>query len=77
MTPVAFTQTEAEPVMVPAAAGKGFTVTAKAGDAVPFPQLLVPATVMLPDTAVAPKLTVMLFVPAPVAMVAPAGRVHV
>ena len=63
--------------MVPAAAGNGLTVTGKAGDDAPFPQLFVPATVIFPDTAEALKLTVMFLVPAPVAMVAPAGRVQV
>ena len=58
------------------AAGIGVTVTAKFGDIVPLPQLLFPATVILPDTAFREKLTVIFLVPAPLAMVAPDGNVH-
>ena len=76
-TPVAPAQTDAGPVIIPAAAGNGLTVTAKAGEAAPFPQPLVPETVMFPDTAPVPKLTVIFLVPEPDAMTAPAGSVQV
>ena len=76
VTEVAPSQTAAGPVIVPAFAGNGFTTTANV-DGAPFPQLLVPVTIIFTDTAVGPKLTVILVVPAPVAMVAPAGRVQV
>ena len=42
----------------------------------PTPQVLVPWTVILPDTAIEEKSTVMLLVLAPLAMVAPVGRVQ-
>ena len=63
--------------MVPAAAGNGFTVTAKLAEIVPLPHALVPDTVMLPETAVLEKFTVMLLVLLPEAIVAPVGNVHV
>jgi hypothetical protein len=68
-------QTDAGPVIVPAAAGSGFTVTANVEEG-PLPHWFVPATVTFPDTADVPKLTVMLVVPAPDTMEAPVGTVH-
>lgn len=44
---------------------------------VPSPQPLVPATEIFPAIAAAAKFTVMLVVPAPVVIVAPAGKVQV
>ena len=76
-TPPEPAHTEDGPLMVPAAEGSGLTVTANAGERVPFPQLLVPATVIFPDADPGPKLTVIFLVPAPEAMVAPVGRAHV
>jgi hypothetical protein len=43
---------------VPAAAGNGFTVIAKLGLTVPFPQLFTPLTVRLPEVALEAKFTV-------------------
>ena len=63
--------------MTPGADGSGLTVTSNGAEAVPVPQPLVPATVMLPETAVAEKATVMLFVVAPEVMLAPVGKAHV
>ena len=54
-------------------AGLAFTVTAK-DEVVPFPQVFTPFTTMVPDTAVALKFTVILFVLAPDATVAPVGN---
>jgi hypothetical protein len=56
--------------------GIGLTVTGKFGDTVPFPQELVPRTVMLPETAEGLKLTVMELVFPPLTMLAPAGTVQ-
>jgi hypothetical protein len=74
MLPVELIQTVAGPEM--AGTGNGLTVTAKPGEGSPFPQTLVPYTVICPETAVAPKLTVMVLVPAPEVIVAPAGSVQ-
>ena len=63
--------------MAPAAAGNGFTVTAKLAEIGPLPQALVPRTVITPETAVVEKFTVMLLVLLPEAIVAPVGKVHV
>jgi hypothetical protein len=58
-------------------AGIGFTVTAKLGDTIPFPQELVPITVMIPEAAVGVKSTVMERVFAPPTIFTPVGTVHV
>ena len=58
------------------AAGIAWTVTGMLEE-VPSPQPLFPATEMFPAIGAVPKFTVMLVVPAPVAIVAPAGKVHV
>ena len=62
------------PEMVPLLPGNGLTVIFKE-EACPFPQLLVPVTVMIPDNAEVPKSTVMelLFC---VTILAPEGRVQ-
>ena len=66
----------AGPVIDPAAAGARFTVTGNGGEGIPFPQMLLPKTVIFPETADVPKSTVMLLVPAPVATVAPGGKLQ-
>ena len=66
--PAEFTHEVADPVMV--GTGKALTVTARE-EAVPFPQVPTPATVTLPE--VEPKVRVMVFVPVPAVMEAPAG----
>lgn len=63
-------------MILPAASGSGFTVTAKLVDAAPFPHSFVPVTVMFPDAAIAEKLTVMEFVFVPPVIEAPVGNVH-
>ena len=63
--------------MIPANDGDVPTVTAKGEDTAPVPQAFEPATVMLPETAVAEKSTVMLFVLEPAVITAPAGNVQV
>ena len=62
--------------MAGAAEGSGLTVTANGAEIAPTPHALVPWTVILPDTAIEEKSTVMLLVFAPLAMVAPVGRVQ-
>ncbi len=74
VTPVAPLQTEAEPVIAPAAEGTVLIVIAVLL-AVPLPQVLVGVTLTLP--AVEPKVTVIPVVPAPAVIEAPAGTVHV
>ena len=59
--------------MVPALAGKEFTVTAKV-DVSPWPQPFDPLTVIFPDWAVGPKFTVMFLVV--LDPDAPFGNVH-
>ena len=54
------------------AEGVSFTVTAKLAET-PLPQLLMPFTETSPETALAEKLTVMLLVLLPEAMLAPGG----
>lgn len=66
----------AGPVIVPAAAGNGLTVTAKFADTIPFPHPLEPTTVILPLVALADQLTVILFVFDPAVITAPAGMVQ-
>ena len=67
-------QTLVKPEIVPAATGKGFTVMAKTEESL-MPQLLLPFTLILPETAEVPKLTVIeLLVLDPIA---PLGNVHV
>ena len=66
-------QSEVKPVIVGTV--RGLTVTAKVPVG-PVAQLFVPVTVIFPDTAVGVKLTVIVFVPAPEMMVAPAGTVQ-
>jgi hypothetical protein len=46
-------QMEVGPVMAGASPGKEFTITAKAGEVAPFPQILFPQTVIFPETAFA------------------------
>jgi hypothetical protein len=70
-------QTKARPDIVPATEGNGFTVTAKGEDALPLPQAFVPWTVIVPDEAVEEKSTVILFVLAPDAIVAPKGKLQI
>ena len=55
-------QTDAVPLMDPAAAGNAFTVTGKAVENAPVPQPLTAATVRLPFVALALKAPVMLAV---------------
>ena len=69
-------QTVVGPLTAPALAGRGVIVTSNGGEATPLPQMSFPETVMLPGNAVASKFTVMELVPAPLAMLYPAGRVH-
>ena len=69
-------QTVVGPLTAPALAGRGVIVTANEGEGAPFPHVLFPATVMVPVRAVASKFTVMELVPAPLAKLYPAGRVH-
>ena len=64
------------PVTGPAGKGKRFTASVMVL-AVPSPQMVCPATEMVPETAPRPKLTVMLFVPAPAVTVHPEGRFQV
>ena len=60
--------------MLPAAEGRGLTVTANAIEGRPFPQAFVPVTVIVPDAARAEKLTVITFVFAPETIPAPVGK---
>ena len=62
--------------MTPGADGSGLTVTVNGAEAVPVPQALVPATVIVPFVAVAEKSTVIIFVFTPLTMLAPVGKVH-
>lgn len=64
------------PVIVPASPGKGSTVTVNEGEIAPDPQLLVPLTDIVPETADPEKLTVMEEVLFPATIVAPVGNVH-
>ena len=66
-------QTLVKPEIVPAATGKGFTEMAKTEESL-MPQLLLPFTLIFPETAEVPKLTVIEFVE--LAPVAPVGNVH-
>ena len=61
-TPIDPVQTNVGPVIVPASPGKFNTVTGKFGDEVPFPQRLLPYTVIFPEEALAEKSTVIEFV---------------
>ena len=60
-------------MIAPAAEGNVFNVIARLED-VPLPQLLVPFTVILPDIALAPKFTLIVFVV--LVPVAPVGKVQ-
>ena len=51
-------------------------MTVKGADVSPVPQAFVPTTVIIPDEAVAEKSTIMLFVFAPEAIVAPEGKLQ-
>jgi hypothetical protein len=62
--------------MEPAANGRVLTVTAYGVEAWPAPQALVPSTIITPLVADAEKSTVMLLVLAPVAIVAPEGKLQ-
>ena len=62
--------------MEPAANGSVFTVTANGAEAWPAPHALVPSTIITPLVAEAEKSTVMLLVLAPVAIVAPEGKLQ-
>jgi hypothetical protein len=64
------------PVGVFGTAGMLLALTASGELAVPVPQALIAATVMLPATAPAPAVTVIVFVVAPPVIVQPVGSVH-
>ena len=64
-------------MIFPAGGGIVLTVTAYGAEAIPDPQALVPATVMLPLNAPVAKSTRMLLVLEPEEMEAPVGKVHV
>ena len=70
---MALAQTGLVPLIVPAAATVGVTVTARLA-LVPLKQLLVGVTLTLPE--VDPQLTVIPAVPCPAVMLAPAGTVQ-
>ena len=53
------------------------TVTFKSGDGAPFPQELVPKTLIIPDTAESVKSTIIVLVLLPLTMITPAGKVQV
>jgi hypothetical protein len=74
--PVLPTQGVAGPVIEPAAAGSGLTVTEYDVEAVPVLQGFEGVTVMVPETALAEVLTVIEFVPLPAVIVNPDGNVH-
>ena len=69
-------QSVAFPEIGPAGMGKRFTASVMEL-AVPSPHMVCPATEMVPETALRPMFTVMLFVPVPEVMVHPAGRFQV
>ena len=75
-TPVCPWHTLSGPLMLDVAPGSGFTVTLNGAEEAPTPQLFCPCTCTKPEEAALLKSTKMLFVPEPLAMVAPAGNVQ-
>ena len=77
ITPVCPWQADEAPVILRAAAGSGFTVTANEEETGPSPHpVFVPLTVTEPDEAEVPNVTSGLLVPDPEVMIAPAGNDH-